>query len=256
MVTVGCIIVPIYTLEMNYALSVGVLFWVPAFIMLGINRQWMARHEWRRPFWLTNAYLATVLIYHAFSSPGVNIWDYTTEHHTVLPLLGVFDTAPVEEFVFCFGAMLFSLMLYISFFRLIKRTPHKRSYSDSATIRQIAWLFVGFAFLPILRFIRGLLKRERVVSWLAILLSTMAFCGTLAFVEVHAVQTGQWLYNPEKTLHIIQNGILKGVAIEEFFQYYILGPIFVAFLFHLLDIGVMINVQSGSTSAFKPEQYY
>lgn len=227
------IVLPIYNFDTTYAMSMLLLFWIPSVIMLILNGKWLTKNRLWKPFLLTNLFLGIVSIYFEFSSLGIDVWGFSEDHHKLLPIPKIMGSAPIEEFMFYFGATPFCLLIYICFFRLVKRLPPHRDISlIHLGVGHLAWILIGMPFIPFLKYIGNTLKEQNVVSWLSVWLTAAAFWGTLGFVEHHAVKAGHWVYNTERILNVT----LFSVPIEEFIIYYVLGPVFVVFFFHLMEL--------------------
>jgi hypothetical protein len=235
-----CIMLPIWHFDARYYNSTLFLFWYPTMIMLAANWKWMSDKRLWRPFLQVNGYLAIFSVYFEYASLGLSIWGFNQSHHKLLDIPTLMG-APIEEFMFYFGATPFCLLLYFTFYRIIKSDAfpffkRRAKGVEVALLTKFTWMGMSILFLPVMRFIHNLVRKSDVVNWPSIWMALSVFWASLAFMEAHSVQCGHWVYNPDRVLHIIKHGPFRMVAIEEFFQYYVLAPIFVALFFHLLEL--------------------
>ncbi len=101
-----------------YLITYSVLFWVPAllfiFFMLG---RWDA--PLRRAFWAAAAAMAAVSVVMEYLFLRFDVWFFSEKIDRLVGLR--IGGAPVEEFVFWFGATPFCLAVYLSYGRLFKK---------------------------------------------------------------------------------------------------------------------------------------
>ena len=89
------------------------LYWIPAAALLGWRWRTLRRAQ-RRAVWIVSAVMAAVTFGMEYVYLWADIWNFSEER---FPLLGIYlGPAPVEEFVFWFGATPFVLGLYFAFF--------------------------------------------------------------------------------------------------------------------------------------------
>lgn len=101
-----------------YLVTYTVLFWVPAllFVLFGLRRQEAAR---RKGFWAASAAMAAVSVVMEYLFLKFDVWFFSEK---IDRLLGLWiGPAPVEEFVFWFGATPFCLAVYLTYARLFKK---------------------------------------------------------------------------------------------------------------------------------------
>jgi hypothetical protein len=250
------IMAPMQFLDLNYWESMVVFFWIPIAILLSINSKWMSEHSLWTSFLLTCMALNIASIAVETMSLYWGIWHFDTTNpaHSLLYTgeLGkklLFLTypfgAPVEEFMFYFGATPFCLLVYISYFRLIKKDYEKdRVRGDLYSfLAHFAWAIVGMPFIPFLKYMMSKMKDSKVVSWGAVAFATAVFYGTMTFVEIYSLKNHHWVYDYSKVLLPL---FKYKVPIEEYLLYYLLGPIFVIFLFHFLELRPRIEFGKSS----------
>jgi len=216
------IIMPIYRFDTSYAMSMLLLFWFPSIILFCVNAKWMIRKSWMKSFWITNFVIAVVSFYFEFACLGMKIWDFSEHHHRLVGAR-IFG-APLEEFMFWFGASFFCILLYIYYYRII----HKELVYPEFP----AWALVAIPFIPLTYFLHKQVKKAKVFSWPSFFIVLIIFWLTLSFVEYNSIQKGHWVYNENRIL----GPKVFNIPIEEYFIYYILGPLFAILLFHFIDL--------------------
>ncbi|MBD3322891.1 MAG: hypothetical protein GF350_17470 [Chitinivibrionales bacterium] len=110
---------PIKLFNTNYGWSVILLFWIPSavlYIYLTITRRLTA--AWNKSFWFTAALMVPVTFLFEYLCLYLDIWGFHEEAHKLwgIAIWG----APIEEFVFWFGATPFCLMVYLYFRSILK----------------------------------------------------------------------------------------------------------------------------------------
>jgi len=101
-----------------YLILYLIIFWVPAalFVLLGLGACAPAT---RRAFWAASAAMAVVSVVMEYLFLKFDVWFFSEK---IDRLLGLWiGSAPVEEFVFWFGATPFCLAVYLSYRRLFKK---------------------------------------------------------------------------------------------------------------------------------------
>lgn len=101
-----------------YFISVFSYFWIPVLIMGALLYPKQGRLT-KKAFWLTLAIFYPLATGMEYVYLHLDIWTFSEEFDRLLGL-SIFG-APVEEFVFWFGAPPFVLMTYFGFDRLFKR---------------------------------------------------------------------------------------------------------------------------------------
>jgi len=101
-----------------YLITYSILFWVPAllFIFFALPR---LSPGLRRSFWAASAAMAVVSVVMEYLFLKFDVWFFSEK---IDRLLGLWiGSAPVEEFVFWFGATPFCLALYLTYSRILKK---------------------------------------------------------------------------------------------------------------------------------------
>jgi len=103
---------PIYGLNTDYGWSVIVGFWIPI-TLLSIILLPKISPAMRKAFWATCVVLVPVTVAFEFIGLYLDIWNFSEEYSKLwgIKLFG----APVEEFIFWFGATPLCLLLYLYF---------------------------------------------------------------------------------------------------------------------------------------------
>ena len=98
-----------------YFITYTVLFWIPAAV-LGFFLFKKAPPALKRSFWAAVALIAVTTTVMEYVYLGFDVWSFSQKTDK---LLGIwFGPAPIEEFVFWFGAPPFCLAVYLSFCRI------------------------------------------------------------------------------------------------------------------------------------------
>jgi hypothetical protein len=238
------ILLPVYLLDLNYFLSVIILFWFPAVLMLiphtiaifrkkNIKQNEILSKLLKSPFVQVNVVLGIVSFYFEFCALGLHVWSFSEEKHLLLRTIFfnhfpcTIYGAPIEEFIFYFGATPFCLLLYLTFFRIleIKNKVDVRMESFSA------WTMMALPILPVIFWLHQKTKEFKVVSITALTLTTLFFFISMGFIEHHAIVSGHWVYN---NLRILPWRPF-GVPVDEVI-YYLCGPALVVLLYHFLKL--------------------
>lgn len=116
-----CVFVPIKLLNTNYGYSVILLFWIPSALLYAYLYSWMGT-GFRRAFWITFSLLIPVTFGFEYVCLALDVWSFSEQTHKLWgpELWG----APVEEFVFWFGATPLCVLLYLYYYRVAKGEPH------------------------------------------------------------------------------------------------------------------------------------
>jgi len=101
-----------------YLITYSVLFWVPALIfMVFMLKAFDA--PLKKSFWSACAAMAAVSVVMEYLFLKFDVWFFSEK---IDRLLGLWiGPAPVEEFVFWFGATPFCLAIYLSYCKLFKK---------------------------------------------------------------------------------------------------------------------------------------
>lgn len=102
----------------RYFISTLFYFWLPVVVLSAWTLPRLSSSH-KKAFWISLAVMTPA----TFAMEYVYLWaDIWTFSEALDPLLGIrIWGAPIEEFVFWFGAPPFILLLYLSFDRLIGR---------------------------------------------------------------------------------------------------------------------------------------
>jgi lycopene cyclase domain-containing protein len=205
-----------------------------------INGKWITKNKVWLSFFITWIALNVFSIPVELISLKWGIWGFDCYIHKLLQCIYGINLfthpfgAPVEEYMFYFGATPFCLMVYIYYFRLIKGNKEKEEKVRDivSLLGHLAWLCIGMPFVPCLKYMSYKMRDKKVVSWAAVWLATGVFYITMVFTEAYSVSFKHWVYDK---CHILTITLFK-IPIEEFILYYLLGPIFVVFLFHFTQL--------------------
>jgi len=101
-----------------YLITYSIVFWIPVLIFVLFFLK-IFDGCLRRSFWATSAAMAVALTGMEFVFLKFDVWFFSQkiDHLAGLWIGG----APVEEFVFWFGATPFCLALYLGYSRLLKK---------------------------------------------------------------------------------------------------------------------------------------
>lgn len=101
-----------------YFVKFALLFWVPGIILTAVTWKRLTPAE-RRAFWWVCGAMAVVSFAMEYVYLWADIWNFSEAHD---PLLGIrLWGAPIEEFVFWFGASPFILSIYLTLRRWRRR---------------------------------------------------------------------------------------------------------------------------------------
>lgn len=112
------IFVPIKIFNTDYGWSVLLLFWVPTVLLLLIVHRGLETVQ-RMSFWITTLILLPVTFAFEFLCLKLDIWNFY-QGIDKLWGLSIFG-APIEEFIFWFGAGPFCMTLYIYYQKFVWR---------------------------------------------------------------------------------------------------------------------------------------
>ncbi len=101
-----------------YFISYTVLFWVPSILFLIFLYRPLQTYT-RKAFWLTVFIMAVVSVIMEYLYLKFDVWGFSER---IDPLLGIWIwKAPIEEYVYWFGATPFCLSLYLAYCRLFEK---------------------------------------------------------------------------------------------------------------------------------------
>lgn len=115
------ILLPIRVLNANYGWSVILLFWLPSVILYFYHFHKSGFKD-LKPFWITFFLLLPVTFIFEYLCLFLDIWNFSEQIDKLwgLWLWG----APIEEFVFWFGATPFCLLLYLYYRTIFTKGNH------------------------------------------------------------------------------------------------------------------------------------
>ena len=238
----ACITLPVLIFDVNYALSTVLLFWAPVIFLVAVNLRWINHRNQIVPFIHVNLFIGLTALYFEYAALGVGIWGFSEHHHKLLRT--VFNNpgfpyalygAPIEEFLFWFGATPFCILLYLSFCRILEQ-PGKVAHELLLTA---AWPVMLGPFVPFIAWLHKKIRRAGVVNGRALALTIAFFCFVMLVVEHQAVLKGHWVYAENR---IWGPRIFGTIPIEELL-YYSLGPLFVIFFFHFFELRPLVLLQ-------------
>ena len=101
-----------------YFITYTALFWVPSAVFI-IFLLKLFDSGLKRAFWLTTGIMGLLSIIMEYLYLKFEVWSFSEQ---IDPLLGLWlGPAPVEEFVFWFGATPFCLAIYLSYRKLLEK---------------------------------------------------------------------------------------------------------------------------------------
>ncbi|MBD3343617.1 MAG: lycopene cyclase domain-containing protein [Chitinivibrionales bacterium] len=113
------IFVPIKLFNTNYGWSVIILFWIPAillYVSMSLGKKISSARQ--KAFWATTLIMIPVTFLFEYLCLYLDIWGF---HEDIHKLWGIkIWGAPIEEFLFWFGATPFCLMVYLYFRNIFK----------------------------------------------------------------------------------------------------------------------------------------
>ena len=209
----------IYSRNLSYFETDMLYFWVPSAVLLVFHWKWLKAVKWGTPLVMVSGILYVVSFYFEFAGLGLNIWTFSKVPHAYLSLW-IF-TAPLEEFLFWFGAAPLCILLYLYYYRIFNKE-----------LQILEWAVMGAPFIGLSWFLFQIIKGKKVLNYPALGLTVFIFAASMGFVEKHAIEFKHWIFIPGHTLPIP----LWGIPIEEFVIYYVFGPTCTIFLFHLFTL--------------------
>ncbi len=223
---------PILTFNLNYFWFDIVLFFIPSLFLFSHLYPWLIKQNWLGPFVRTFVVMSVIASFFEYAALGMNIWFFPDHSR----LLGIaFFGAPLEEFMFWWGATCFSLLVYLYYNKLQRRSDE-----------EIAFALITIPFIYLTFQLYKLLRSERVVLQKALAWLVVVFTVSLAPVEKMAIAHGFWKYTPERIL--CPDIRPWGIPLEEWTIYYILGPILVVLLFHFFALRPKIQFLSSQNN--------
>jgi len=100
-----------------YFITYSVLFWVPV-VLFSLFVLRFFESKTRKAYFFSSVIMAGVLVVMEYVCLKFDVWSFSQQTD---PLLGIWiGKAPIEEFVYWFGATPFCLALYLSYKRLFE----------------------------------------------------------------------------------------------------------------------------------------
>jgi hypothetical protein len=186
--------------------------------------------------------------YFEYACLGMDIW-YFKDTSQLLPIPWIFG-APIEEFLFWFGATPFCLLGYLYYNRLFRDTRIEEE--------EIAWPLIALPFAFLTFQLYKMIRYERVVMFKALLAIIVIFEYTVGIVEKISITRGFWAYHTDRILAAVAmnpdgsyEGWLMpwGIPIEEFLVYYWLGAVFVVVVFHFFMLKPQLRLKEAKNPA-------
>lgn len=101
-----------------YFISYTILFWLPSALFVFFILK-LFDNSLKKSFWITTFIMAAVSVVMEFFYLKFDVWSFSQARD---PLLGIWIwKAPVEEYVYWFGATPFCLGLYLSYVKIFER---------------------------------------------------------------------------------------------------------------------------------------
>lgn len=209
--------------QLSYFEFVAMLFWMPSALLLAVNWGWIARKRIAFPFFASLAIGAIISFFFEYVALGMGVWHFSGPENYLGP--GIWG-APIEEFLFYWGAAPFCLLLYLYFYRLFEPEPEYLSLPMMS-----AWFLMSLPVAHASLRIYLLLRDKDAISWRALITTVVIFFAGLAYVEHAAIVGRFWIYN----YAVLWDIRFWRIPLEEYVVFYWLGPTFTIFLFHYLE---------------------
>jgi lycopene cyclase domain-containing protein len=217
------VVLPSQFRRLSYFEFVSILFWMPAALLLAANWKWILRKRIVFPIFSSLAIGAIISFFFEYVALGMGVWHFSGPENYLGP--GIWG-APIEEFLFYWGAAPFCLLLYLYYFRLFEPEPEYLSLPVMS-----AWFLMSLPVAHASLRIYLLIRDKKALSWPAMIATVVVFFAGLAYVE-HAAILGQfWIYN----YAVMWDIRFWQIPLEEYVVFYWLGPVFTIFLFHYLE---------------------
>ena len=101
-----------------YFITYTVLFWIPTLFFVLFLLKFFTSNL-KKSFWIASLIMVPLTIVMEYFYLKFDVWSFS---QAIDPLIGIwFWNAPIEEFVFWFGAQPFCLAMYLSYKRLFER---------------------------------------------------------------------------------------------------------------------------------------
>jgi lycopene cyclase domain-containing protein len=217
------VLLPSQFRRLSYFDFVAILFWMPSALLLAMNWGWIARKRIAFPFFSSLAIGAVVSFFFEYVALGMGVWYFGPAENYLGP--GIWG-APIEEFLFYWGAAPFCLLLYLYFYRLFEPEP---AYLPLPIVS--AWFVMGLPVAYASLRIYLMIRDKNSISWPALIATIAVFFVGLAYVEHEAIVGRFWIYN----YAVLWDIRFWRIPLEEYVVFYWLGPTFTILLFHFLE---------------------
>jgi lycopene cyclase domain-containing protein len=230
------VLLPSQFRRLSYFEFVAIQFWIPSALLLAMNWRWIARKRIAFPFFSSLAIGAAISFFFEYVALGMGVWYFGPAENYLGP--GIWG-APIEEFLFYWGAAPFCLLLYLYFYRLFEPEPRYLSLPIVS-----AWFLMGLPVAHASLRIYLLIRDKNALSWPAMIATVVTFFVGLAYVEHAAIVGRFWIYN----YAVLWNIRFWRIPLEEYLVFYWLGPTFTIFLFHYLELEPKVVFQRRDSS--------
>jgi lycopene cyclase domain-containing protein len=230
------VLLPAHFRHLSYFEFVTVLFWMPAALLLAMNWRWILRKRIAFPIFSSLAILALFSFFFEYVALGMGVWHFGGPENYLGP--GIWG-APIEEFLFYWGAAPFCLFMYLHFYRLFEPEP---DYLPLPLMS--AWFLMSIPVAHATLRLYLLLRDKQALSWPAFITTVIIFFAGLAYVEHAAILGEFWIYN----YAVLWDIKVWQIPLEEYLVFYWLGPVFTIFLFHYLDFKPKVVFQRSDSS--------
>jgi lycopene cyclase domain-containing protein len=230
------VLLPSQFRKISYFEFVAIFFWIPAALLLAMNWKWIARKRIAFPFFTSLAIGAIIAFFFEYVALGMGVWYFGPPENYVGP--GIWG-APIEEFLFYWGAAPFCLLLYLYFYRLFEPEPAYLSLPVAS-----AWFVMGLPVIYASLRIYLMIRDKQALSWPALITTVVIFFAGLAYVEHKAILGEFWIYN----YAVMWDIRIWRIPLEEYVVFYWLGPTFTVFLFHYLELEPKVVFQRRDSS--------
>jgi lycopene cyclase domain-containing protein len=236
------VLLPSQFRRLSYFEFVTIQFWMPSALLLAMNWRWIARKRIAFPFFSSLAIGAVISFFFEYVALGMGVWHFSGPENYLGP--GIWG-APIEEFLFYWGAAPFCLLLYLYFYRLFEPEPRYLSLPMMS-----AWFLMGLPVAHASMRIYLLIRDKHALSWPALIATVGIFFVGLAYVEHKAILGEFWIYN----YAVLWNLRFWRIPLEEYLVFYWLGPTFTIFLFHYLELEPKVVFQRRDSSLKRPQR--
>lgn len=230
------VLLPSQFRHLSYFEFVAAQFWMPSALLLAMNWRWMVRKRIVFPIFSSLAIGAVISFFFEYVALGMGVWHFGRPENYLGP--GIWG-APIEEFLFYWGAAPFCLLLYLYFYRIFEPEPKYLSLPVMS-----AWFLMGVPIAHATLRIYMLIRDKQALSWPALITTVVIFFMGLAYVEHAAILGEFWIYN----YGVLWDIKFWQIPLEEYLVFYWLGPTFTILLFHYLEFEPKVVFQRRDSS--------